>query len=68
MGFLPGGDGLVKATKLNKGYPQRGKRPVQQRIYWAHANGTFKAPDRFLRLPQEDRPSLWRSMREMNWD
>jgi hypothetical protein len=25
LGFLPGGDGLVKATKLNKGYPQKGK-------------------------------------------
>ena len=28
LGFLPGDDGLVKATKLNKGYPHRGKRPV----------------------------------------
>jgi hypothetical protein len=49
LGFLPCGDGLVKPTKLDQGLPHPRKRPVQQRVYRAHANGAFKAPDRFLR-------------------
>jgi hypothetical protein len=39
-------DGLVKATKLNKGHPHPSKH---RRVYRAHANATFKAPNRFLR-------------------
>jgi hypothetical protein len=52
LGFLPHHDGLVEATKLNKGHPHSSKRPVEQRVYRAHARGAFKAPDRFLRQPR----------------
>ncbi len=51
-GFLPYDDGLVKATKLNKGLRNASKRHVLSRIYRAHANDAFKAPDRFLRQPR----------------
>jgi hypothetical protein len=46
LSFLSCDDGLVKATKLNKGHPHPGKH---RRVYRAHANATFKAPNRFLR-------------------
>jgi hypothetical protein len=48
LGFLPCDDGLVKATKLDKGQSYPKKRPMQQRVYRAHANGAFKALNRFL--------------------
>jgi hypothetical protein len=53
LGFLPCGDGLVKATKLNKGMPNPDKRrKVYLRVYRAHANGALKAPHRFLQQPR----------------
>jgi hypothetical protein len=41
-GFLRCDDGLVKATKLNKGLRHPSKRYVQRWVYRAHADGTFK--------------------------
>jgi len=52
QGLLPHDDGLVKPTKLNKGRPHPTKREGSPRVDRAHANGTFIAPDRFLRQPR----------------
>src|SRR5262249_21763167 len=51
-GFLPCHDGLVKATKLNKGIPHPSSRLVQLRVYRADPNGAFKARARFRRQPR----------------
>src|SRR6516165_943537 len=48
-GFLPCGDGLVKATKLNIRRRHPSKHSVCQWVYRAQAHGAFKAEDRFLR-------------------
>jgi hypothetical protein len=53
QGFLPCDDGLVKATKLDKRRPHPNESSMQQRIYRAHPNGTFKTSDRFLRQPRD---------------
>jgi hypothetical protein len=50
-GFPPCSDSLVQATKLNQGLPHTSKHQVQPRVYWAHANGPFKATNRFLVQP-----------------
>ena len=49
LGLFPCLDRLVKSTKLDKGLPNASKRRVLPRVYRAHANGAFKAPDCFLR-------------------
>ena len=41
LGFSPSNDGLVKATKLNKGQRHPEKRPVHRWVYRAQANATF---------------------------
>src|ERR1700676_2982982 len=52
LSFLPCHDGLVKATELDKGQPHQRKRVVKPRVDRAHANGTFKASERFLPQPR----------------